>query len=438
MRIAVFGLGYVGCVSAACLADAGHEVVGVDLNSTKTEAIRSGRSPVVEPGLDDMIARVVADGRLRVAADARDAVASTELALVCVGTPSAANGSLDVKHVERVTHEIGEAILAGNAARYTVVFRSTMLPGTVEGRLLPILSAAAKRGVGPALGVAVNPEFLREGSAIADFRAPPKTVIGVNDPATGDEVCAIYATVPGPKECVPIRVAELVKYADNSFHAVKVAFANEIGNVAKSAGVDSHEVMRIFCQDTKLNLSPVYLKPGFAFGGSCLPKDLRALIHFARRQDVGVPLLEGAVASNEEQKRVALRAVARAGTKRVGILGLAFKAGTDDLRESPMVELVEILLGRGYDLRIFDRNVAIARLVGANRNYIEEEIPHIDRLMVQTPEEVMAHAELVVVGNADPAFGALIAQAGPKQRVLDLVRVNTEPISHSGYDGLSW
>lgn len=438
MTIAVFGLGYVGSVSAACFAREGHEVVGVDVDSHKVALFNAGRSPVVEPGLEDLIASGRAREVLRATTDASDAVRASTLALVCVGTPSNSNGALDLRYVERVTREIGAAIRDEAPQRYTVVYRSTTLPGTVEDVLLPILEQTAGRSPGPALGVAMHPEFLREGSAIKDFFDPPKTIIGARDPASGADVAALYQSLGFSLERVPLRVAEMVKYADNAFHALKVAFANEIGNVAKHAGVDSHDVMRLFCLDSKLNLSPAYLKPGFAFGGSCLPKDLRAIIYHARRNDVAVPLLEATLASNDVQKRVALRAVERWGHKRIGVLGLAFKAATDDLRESPIVELVETLLGRGYDIRIFDPNVALARLVGSNRVYIEREIPHIERLLVETMDDVLAHGDVIVVGNGDSSFRDAVTRLRPGQKLLDLVRIVEAPPAHPGYYGLGW
>ncbi len=438
MKIAVFGLGYVGTVSAACFAREGHEVVGVDVDPGKVAAVNEGRSPTVEPGLEECVRDGRKSGRLRATADPCEAVRDSTLALVCVGTPSARNGSLDLRYVKRVSNQIGDAIRDLGVPRYTVVYRSTVLPGTVEGALLPILEKAAERKAGSVLGVAMHPEFLREGTAIEDFYHPPKTVIGQWDEDSGDEVARLYRTLSLPIERVPIRVAELVKYADNAFHALKVAFANEVGNLAKHAGVDGHEVMRLFCLDTKLNLSTYYLKPGAAFGGSCLPKDLRAVIHHARRNDVAVPLLEAAMASNEEQKRVALEAVQRWGRKRIGVLGLAFKAATDDLRESPMVELVEALLGQGHDIRIFDRSVEVARLTGSNRAYIEREIPHIERLLVGTIDEVLGHGEVLVVGNADPEFVGVVERLGPGQVLVDLVRIVQEPPQQEGYYGLAW
>jgi GDP-mannose 6-dehydrogenase len=437
-RVAVFGLGYVGTVSAACFAREGHDVVGVDVDADKVTLVSAGRSPVVEPGLEELVNAGRAAGRLRATGDVADAVASSAVALICVGTPSDSNGALGLRFVERVTREIGRAIRAANPSRYTVAYRSTMLPGTSEETLRPLLEAEAGRAVGPRLGLAMHPEFLREGTAIQDFFDPPKTVIGEADTASGADVAALYGSLRFRLERVPIRIAELVKYADNAFHAVKVAFANEVGNLAKRAGVDGHEVMRLFCLDTKLNLGPYYLKPGFAFGGSCLPKDLRAVIHHARRHDVAVPLLESAIASNDEHKRVALRAVQRWGRKRVGVLGLAFKAATDDLRESPVVELVETLLGRGYDIRIFDRNVALARLTGSNRAYIEREIPHLERLMVDSIDAVLAHGEVIVAGNADPAFAAAAARLRADQVLVDLVRVVPTPPATGEYYGLGW
>ncbi|MDH6196220.1 GDP-mannose 6-dehydrogenase [Mycobacterium frederiksbergense] len=437
-RVAVFGLGYVGSVSAACLASLGHSVVGVDVRSEKVDMINQGRSPVVERGLGDLIVDQVAAGRLSATTDSARAIAGTDLALICVGTPSASNGSLETGFLERVSDEIGTA-LAGQRGRYTVVVRSTMLPTTCEQVVLPRLQAASGRRVGEGIGLAVNPEFLREGSSVSDFFDPPKVVIGQFDLESGDAVAALYKGLPGPVYRVPIAVAEMVKYADNSFHALKAGFANEMGAVCKAMGLDSHAVMDIFMADTKLNISPAYLRPGFAFGGSCLPKDLRALVHRASRADIPVPILESVGRSNEGQIERAFKIVEATGKRRVGLLGLAFKPGTDDLRESPLVALAERLLGRGFELLIHDPQVTVSRLLGANRAYVEQRIPHLSRFIADTPDEVVNHAEVCVVGTADPeAIAALRRFDG--HIVVDLVRfpgaANFE--DDPRYIGISW
>jgi GDP-mannose 6-dehydrogenase len=438
MKVSVFGLGYVGCVSAACLAARGHEVVGVDVNPAKIDLIGRGLAPVVEERIGELTAEVVRAGALRATTDAAAAIAASDISLVCVGTPSAPNGSLSTAYLERVAEQIGQT-LAGLDRRHTVVFRSTMLPGTCADLLIPILEKESGKVAGVDFGVVVNPEFLREGSSVRDFFDPPKTVIGESDPASGDLVAALYEGLPGEVFRVPIAVAEMTKYADNSFHGLKIAFANELGAICRALGLDSHQVMDVFLADRKLNVSPAYLRPGFAFGGSCLPKDLRGLVYAARRADVSVPLLSHVLPSNEEHLRRAFDLVVATGRRRVGVFGLSFKPGTDDLRESPLVELAERLLGKGYDLRIFDANVTLSRLMGANRDYIESRLPHLGDLLSTSVEEVLAHAEVCVVGCQDPAV--LSALDAPGDRVvIDLVRLPDAESrrAHKGYVGLGW
>jgi len=438
MRLSIFGLGYVGCVSAACFAREGHEVVGCDVNETKVGIVNSGKSPIVEAGIGDLIGEMVAAGRLRATTDTADAVNSTDASLVCVGTPSKPNGSLDLTYVKRVCQEIGAA-LERKGSRHTVVLRSTMLPGTIESVVVPALEVYSGKKAGRDFGVCVNPEFLREGSSLKDFYAPPFTLIGADDEDTGALVRRLYSGIDAPSFVVSTRAAEMVKYACNCFHALKVSFANEIGNVCKGLGIDSHEVMDVFCRDTKLNLSPYYLKPGFAFGGSCLPKDLRALIYKAKELDVEVPLLAATLQSNRRQIERAVEMVLAAGSKRVGVLGFSFKAGTDDLRESPMVELAERLLGKGYDLRIYDANVSMSRLLGANREYIEQRLPHLGSLLAGSVAEVLSHAEVCLVASADPDVLAALPPGGPRP-LIDLVRLPDAEIRRNdkGYVGLAW
>ncbi|HEY8113441.1 MAG TPA: nucleotide sugar dehydrogenase [Actinomycetes bacterium] len=438
MKVSVFGLGYVGCVSAACLAARGHEVVGVDVNPVKIDLISRGLAPVVEERIGELTADVVRSGALRATTDVEDAIAATEISLVCVGTPSAPNGSLSTAYLERVAEQIGSA-LAGLRRRHTVVFRSTMLPGTCTDLLIPILEKESGKLAGTDFGVAVNPEFLREGSSVRDFFEPPKTVIGEYDTASGDLVAALYAGLPGEVFRVPLAVAEMTKYADNAFHGLKIAFANELGAICRALGLDSHRVMDVFLADRKLNVSPAYLRPGFAFGGSCLPKDLRGLVYAARRADVSVPLLSHVLPSNEEHLRRAFDLVAATGRRRIGLFGLSFKPGTDDLRESPLVELAERLLGKGYDLRIYDANVTLSRLMGANRDYIEGRLPHLGDLLSNSVEDVLAHAEVCVVGCQDPAVLGALDAAGDRT-IIDLVRLPDADTrrAHRGYVGLGW
>src|SRR5215475_7966367 len=438
MKISVFGLGYVGCVSAACLAARGHEVVGVDVNPTKVELISRGQAPVVEERIGELTADVVKSGALRATSDIAAAIEATDASLICVGTPSAPSGNMSTEYLERVAEQIGAAI-GGLDRWHTVVFRSTMLPGTCANLLIPILEKASGRTAGVDFGVAVNPEFLREGTSVRDFFDPPKTVIGEIDSRSGDVVAALYEGLPGEVFRVPIPIAEMVKYADNSFHGLKIAFANEIGAVCQALGIDSHGVMDIFLADTKLNVSSAYLRPGFAFGGSCLPKDLRGLVYAARRADVSLPLLSHVLPSNEEHLRRAFELIAATGKRRIGLFGLSFKPGTDDLRESPLVELAERLLGKGYDLRIYDANVTLSRLMGANREFIESRLPHLGQLLSSSVDEVFAHAEVCVIGCQDPAVLSTLDIVADRT-IIDLVRLPDANVRRAqpGYVGLGW
>jgi GDP-mannose 6-dehydrogenase len=430
-------LGYVGCVSAACFARAGHEVVGVDVNPTKVAIINEGRSPIVEAGVGELIAELVGAKRLRATTDSAEAVAASDLSLVCVGTPSHANGALDLTYVKRVCQEIGGA-LERKSARHTVVLRSTMLPGTVESLVVPTLEVYSGKKAGRDFGVCTNPEFLREGTALKDFYAPPFTLVGADDEDTAAAVRRLYSEVDAPLYVTSIKTAEMVKYACNCFHALKVSFANEIGNVCKALGIDSHEVMQVFCADTKLNLSPYYLKPGFAFGGSCLPKDLRALGYKAKEADVDVPVLSAILPSNRRQIERAVEMVLATGKRRVGVLGFSFKAGTDDLRESPMVTLIETLIGKGMQLAIYDRDVSLARLFGANKEYIEREIPHISQLMRASVAEVVEASDVLLIGNKAEEFRAVATLAREGQTIIDLVRLFEDRTTGGNYQGLCW
>ncbi|HYV84810.1 MAG TPA: nucleotide sugar dehydrogenase [Patescibacteria group bacterium] len=423
MRVSVFGLGYVGCVTAASLAKAGHQVIGVDLDGDKVDRVQAGASPVIEPGLDALIAGMVAAGRLTATRHTVTAIRNSEIAMICVGTPGHPNGQLGVGAIERVSLEIGRA-LARRIDPFTVVLRSTVLPGTTERVMVPALGAPSGMGTrpGPAARLAVNPEFMREGVALHDFAHPPFTLVGCAHPETASRVAALYKGLDAPLVTTTLRAAEMVKYACNAFHALKIDFANEIGDVCTALGADAGEVMRIFKMDTRLNISSAYLRPGFAFGGSCLPKDLRALLYAARRADLQVPLLEAILPANEAQIRTAIRTVLQSRRRRIGVVGLSFKPGTDDLRESPMVTLVEALIGKGCDVRILDGNVSIARLVGANRRYIEEEIPHIASLMCADAGALLEHAEVVVIGSAGEEAESVLAGVRPSQEVVDLTR----------------
>lgn len=436
MRISIFGLGYVGAVSAGCLASDGHEVIGVDPYQTKVDLINKGITPIIEKDIGEMIAKTAAEGKLRATIDVREAVMGSDISLICVGTPSQLNGNLDLSYVRRVCEEIGSAIKEKDSF-HVVVGRSTMLPGSMLNVVIPTLEQASGKKAGVDFGVCNNPEFLREGTAVYDYYHPPKTVIGESDLRAGDMLVELYKHMDAPMIRTDLETAEMVKYTDNNWHALKVAFANEIGNICKAVGIDGHKVMEIFCQDTKLNLSPYYMKPGFAFGGSCLPKDVRALIYKGRSLDLELPVLSAIMPSNQHQIEKAIDMVANKGKRKVGILGFAFKAGTDDLRESPIVDVIERLIGKGYELKLYDKNVNLAALTGANRDYILNHIPHISRLMVESMQEVMDFAETIVIGNGAAEFKPVPASLKPGQVVVDLVRISKE-MSSAQYDGICW
>jgi GDP-mannose 6-dehydrogenase len=436
LKISIFGMGYVGAVSAGCLASDGHNVIGVDPNRTKVDLINQGQTPIIEKDIGEMIAATVKDGMLHATDDVRHAVLNTEMSLICVGTPSQLNGNLDLSAVRKVCEQIGAA-LKEKKDFHVVVARSTMLPGSMQAVVIPALEEASGKKAGVDFGVCNNPEFLREGTAVHDYHHPPKTVIGETDERSGEMLLKLYEKMDAPVVRTSVETAEMVKYTDNTWHALKVAFANEIGNICKAVGIDGHEVMEIFCQDTKLNLSPYYMKPGFAFGGSCLPKDVRALTYKARALDLELPLLNSILPSNHKQIEKGLKMVMDKGSKKVGILGFSFKAGTDDLRESPLVDVIEQLIGKGYELRLYDRNVNLAALTGANQDYILNMIPHISKLMMTSMAGVLDFADTIVIGNGAAEFKDVPNMLRPGQNLVDLVRISKE---HSGgaYDGICW
>ncbi len=437
MRISIFGLGYVGAVSAACFAESGHEVIGSDVNPLKVQIFNEGRSPVVEPGVEEIIAQAVKENRLRATTSAVEAVMDSDVSLVCVGTPGHHNGSLDLTYIKNVCKEIGSA-LETKHRYHVVVMRSTMLPGTIQDVVIPTLEVYSGKKAGRDFGVAINPEFLREGTSIYDFYHPPFTLIGADDDEAAALVAKLYSQLNAPLLTVKIKEAEMVKYSCNAFHAVKVTFANEIGNICKALNIDSHKVMEVFCQDTKLNLSPYYLKPGFAFGGSCLPKDVRALTYKARTNDVETPLLSSLNVSNRLQIERAADMVAATGKKQIGILGLSFKAGTDDLRESPMVYLIESLIGKGYKLSIYDKEVELARLFGANREYIEREIPHISSLMRDDIHHVIESSEVILIGKKSEEYRVINDYTNNGRKIIDLVRLIDTDDPPKSYQGICW
>jgi len=435
MRINVYGLGYVGSVSAACLAAAGHEVLGIDVDRTKVDNINRGQSTVIEPGLAELIAAGVTAGKLRAATQGEP---GAQLSLVCVGTPSNENGSLCLDYVTRAAAQIGES-LVGAKAYHVVCVRSTVLPGTVERVLIPVLEKASGLRAGRDFGVCMNPEFLREGSSIRDYYEPPFTIVGELDQASGDVVSSLYSSLPAPVVRTRLANAEMVKYACNAFHALKITFANEIGNVCKRMGLDGREVMNIFCRDDRLNISSVYLQPGFAFGGSCLPKDVRAILHRAGEVDLELPVLRSVLSSNQLQIDHAFRLIKKTGRKRVAMLGLSFKPGTDDLRESPMAELAEMLIGKGYEVSIYDREVSLARIHGSNKAYIEHVIPHISSLLKSSVETALDGAEVVVLAKRSLEFQAALTGRTPDQHIIDLTGF-LEPgqTGQDGYEGICW
>jgi GDP-mannose 6-dehydrogenase len=438
LNISIFGLGYVGCVTAACLAHDGHHVIGVDVSAHKVDLLNSGKSPLVEPGLVERIATGVASGQLRACMDVDDAVQSTDMSLICVGTPSNENGSLDLKYVKKVCQQIGTA-LSRKKRYHVVVVRSTVLPGTVEELLIPIIEENSELKAGQDFGVCMNPEFLREGTAIRDYYLPSFIVIGEIDDQCGKKVESIYTKVKAPLFHTAIKNAEMVKYACNAFHALKITFANEIGQICKAHGMDGQEVMDIFVQDKQLNISPAYLRPGFAFGGSCLPKDVRALTYRARQVDAECNVLNAILPSNQKQIALAVRMIERTGLKKIGILGLSFKPNTDDLRESPAIVLTETLIGRGYQVCIFDDQVQLSQIIGANRVFLEKELPHIASIMSDSLEEVLAFSDVVVVTHGGKVFATISEQLSANQVLIDLVgKTKNTPGLKAVYNGIAW
>lgn len=439
LSISVFGLGYVGSVSAACFASMGHRVIGVDVNPAKVEMMESGKSPIIEARMSELVATGSSACRLHATTDSTAAVLESDVSFVCVGTPSLRNGKLDLSHIDKVAREIGAA-LKQKKSRHTFVLRSTVLPGTTESIVLPVLEQTSGRRAGADFTVAYNPEFMREGSAVADFLQPPYTILGAHDAAHLDPLRELYKQTPGKVFETSIAVAEMVKYLSNAFHAVKVTFANEVGTLCKHLNVDAQAVTEIFTSDTRLNISPAYLSPGFAFGGSCLPKDVRALTYKAKELDLKLPMLESLLPSNVEHVERAVEAVMRTNKRKIAQLGLSFKAGTDDLRESPQVQLVKRLLGEGYEVKVWDEDVSLGRLAGSNRQYIEEVIPHIGSLLSADLEEVLKWGEVVIIGNKSAKKDELVRHLRQDQIVIDLVNLDrtSRPDGDASYEGICW
>lgn len=420
MKIAIFGLGYVGCVSAACLAEMGHKVIGVDVNRQKLDMLRRGQSPIVEAGLEELLSDAINTGQLALTTDVAAALGASEISLISVGTPSRSNGSLNTHFLDRVVEQIGGA-LAQHHAYHVIAIRSTLFPGLLQNRVIPFLEFASRKKAGKDFGVCVNPEFLREGSALQDFQTPPFTLIGEIDQRSGDVLEAVYADLPSPLYRVAPDTAAMVKYVSNSYHALKVTFANEIGTICKALAIDAQKVMEIFCQDKILNISTTYLRPGFAFGGSCLPKDLRALLYEAMHHDVHLPLVSAILPSNDAHIQRTVEQVIALNQKNVVLLGLSFKPGTDDLRESPLVRLAETLIGKGFRLRIYDEDVLLSNVFGRNREYIEQTLPHISELLHTDLREILQEAQIVIVGKKSARFTAIRPQLRPEQAVIDLI-----------------
>ena len=437
MNISIFGMGYVGAVSAACLSSDGHTVIGVDPNPTKVDLINQGLAPIIEKDLEALLVAGVTSGRLEATSDAEYAVTNTTISFISVGTPSQANGNLDLSFVERVCQDIG-SVLRNKDDFHVVVIRSTMLPGSMRDVVIPTLENISGKKAGVNFGVCNNPEFLREGTAIYDYYNPPKTVIGEIGTTSGELLARLYSDLSAPLIRTDIETAEMVKYTDNVWHAVKVGFANEIGNLCKTIGIDGHDVMDIFCQDTKLNLSPYYMKPGFAFGGSCLPKDVRALNYKAKSLDLELPIIGNILTNNAKQIDRGVAMITDKGNKKVSILGFSFKAGTDDLRESPLVEVIERLIGKGYELCLYDKSVSLARLTGANKDYILNAIPHISSLMVETLDEAISHGQTIVIGNGASEFKNIMTMTNEEQVIVDLVRIVNHRSIAGRYDGICW
>ncbi|MFK7741430.1 MAG: nucleotide sugar dehydrogenase [Planctomycetota bacterium] len=440
MRISLFGMGYVGAVSAACLTELGHEVVGVDVNQDKVDSINKGHSPVVEDGVAERISQAVEVGRMRATTDAMAAIRDTEVTLVCVGTPSDARGALSLASVEAVFGEIGKAIREKDT-EHTVVMRSTVVPGSMEGKLAPLLEEASGRKIGESLALCINPEFLREGTAVADFYGPPFTLVGsVGSGHLGPDVLRkLLAGIDAPFFVTSCRTAEAVKFVSNAFHGLKITFANEVGTLLKELGVDSREAMKLFCEDSQLNISKAYLRPGFAFGGSCLPKELRAFQAVAKARGLEMPMLDKVLPSNETHVERAFELVQKHGRQKIAFFGLAFKPGTDDLRESPLVALAERLLGRGFELSIYDHALEMSKLVGANREFIEREIPHLEKLLAPDPKACLDGAGIIVLGHAPAAAIESIRVEHAGRPIIDLDGVRAlEELADAKYEGICW
>ena len=439
MDIAIYGVGYVGAVAAGCLASFGHSVLAVDVNQSKVDIVNSGRPPLFEPGLPELIATAVADKRLVATVDGSKAFDASEMLFVCVGTPGLANNKLDLSFIIGLAEEFGRKLAAAtDGRRRTLVFRSTVLPGTMDAVVLPILERASGLKAGVDFGLGYMPEFLREGQGVDDFLHPATTVVGFNHPDSLPALRALNEGMGGTVFECSFATAEAIKFTNNAWHATKIAFANEIGAISKASGIDGRQVMEILSSDTKLNVSRAYMRPGFAFGGSCLPKDVTALCNHAQAVGVQTQFLSSLLPSNVSHIARALDVVVGFGHRRVALLGLTFKPGTDDLRDSPLVELAERMIGKGYDLRIFDPNFAYEDIVGRNRRFILTALPHVGSLLVDSLEDALRHASTVVVGHNSPVFAALPGLVTPEHCILDLEGGASALAGAAHYQGLCW
>ncbi len=438
MNISIFGLGYVGSVSAACLANKNYNIIGVDSNQKKVDMINAGKPLIIEPELKKLTAVGVQNGTLRATVDVNHAVLNSDLSFICVGTPSQKNNSLDLQYIKRVCEDIGCALKL-KKEYHIVACRSTMLPGSMRTVVIPLLEKFSQKKEGRDFSACINPEFMKEGSAVYDYFNPPFNVVGSSDDRVREVLNQLNSTCTNlPTLFLDIEEAELIKYTSNIWHALKIGFANEIGNVCKSLNIDSHQVMEVFCQDTKLNMSPYYLKPGFAFGGSCLPKDIRAFLYESHHLNVKLPIISSILPSNQLQIDIALNMILAEGNKQIGVLGFSFKANTDDLRESPIVELIERLIGKGYEITLFDKNVLEARLHGANRDYILHHIPHLSQLMVNSTDELLSRSKTIIIGNNADEFDGVLDNLRPDQVVIDLVRTRKNHPLNKQYKGICW
>ncbi len=437
MKISIFGLGYVGTVTAACLAREGHEVIGIDINREKIDTINAGKCPIVEERIGEIIAEVVGRRQLKASFDSKSAINHTDVSMICVGTPSQDNGDTDLSFVLRLSEKIGQ-VLKNKSSFHTLIYRSTVPPGTTEEQVIPRLEESSGKKVYVDFDVCFNPEFLREGSSVSDFYNPPFTIVGQQSRAAQQLLGRIYSFLHAPLHVTNIKTAEMLKYVCNSYHALKICFANEIGSLARKLGIDGFELMRLFMLDDKQNLSGMYLKPGFAYGGSCLPKDVRALNYLAKRLDYPAPLLNAVPLSNNEHLEQGYKLITSFNARKIGFLGLSFKGGTDDLRESPLVLLAERLIGKGYELLIYDINVNVARIFGANKAYIEAEIPHIEKLFVNSIDDVIFNSEVIVIGNYDKQYADAVRKIKDRE-IVDLSRIIEDPSSlRDNYHGICW